>query len=139
MKIGSMPSKVSESIVLGEVAPGFKEVKVEFEKDFAERGETGAACAIYHKGKKVVDLWGGYRNAKTKAPWEEDTMVLVFSATKGLASMAVAVAHSRGYFRYDERVAKYWPEFASREKRISRYDNCFLTRLAYVLSMSHWT
>jgi len=111
-----MPKKVSQSMIHGEVAPGFEEVLAEFERAFAERGETGAACAIYHKGKKVVDLWGGYRDAKTGAPWEEDTMVLVFSATKGLASMAVAVAHSRGYFRYDERVAKYWPEFAQQGK-----------------------
>ena len=98
-------------MIHGKVSPGFEEVRIEFERAFTERGETGAACAIYHRGKKVVDLWGGYRDAKNQTPWEEDTMVLVFSATKGLASMAIAVAHSRGYFNYDEKVAIYWPEF----------------------------
>ncbi len=73
-------------MIHGEVVPGFEEVQVEFKKNFAKRGEQGAACAIYHKRKKVADLWGGYRDAETHAPWEEDTMVLVFSTTKGLAS-----------------------------------------------------
>ena len=103
-------------MIHGKVSPGFEEVRIEFERAFTERGETGAACAIYQRGKKVVDLWGGYRDAKNQTPWEEDTMVLVFSATKGLASMAIAVAHSRGYFNYDEKVAIYWPEFVLQGK-----------------------
>ncbi len=56
---------------------------------------------------------GGIRNQDTGEPWEKDTLVLVFSSTKGLSSMGVAVAHSQGLFDYDERVATYWPEFAS--------------------------
>jgi CubicO group peptidase (beta-lactamase class C family) len=100
----------------GWVTSGFEEIEAEFRKNFVERGEVGAACAIYHEGKKVVDLWGGYRDPKTRAPWEEDTLVLVFSATKGMAAMAVAVAHSRGLLDYDEKVATYWPEFAQHGK-----------------------
>jgi len=111
-----MSQKVSKSIIHGKVAPGFEEARTEFERAFTEQGEKGAACAIYYKGEKVVDLWGGYRDAKTGDPWKENTMVLVFSATKGLSSMAMAVAHSRGYFDYDERVATYWPEFAQQGK-----------------------
>jgi len=107
---------INETILHGTVAPGFEEVKTEFRRNFAKRGELGAACAIYHKGRKVVDLWGGYRDVKTRAPWEEDTLVLVFSTTKGVASMALAVAHSRGLLDYDETVATYWPEFAQRGK-----------------------
>jgi CubicO group peptidase (beta-lactamase class C family) len=98
------------------VAPGFEEVEAEFRKNFAERGEVGAACAVYHRGEKVVDLWGGYRDADGREPWEEDTMVLVFSTTKGLAAMVVAVAHSRGLFELDEPVATYWPQFAQAGK-----------------------
>ncbi|VAW42965.1 hypothetical protein MNBD_CHLOROFLEXI01-2558 [hydrothermal vent metagenome] len=77
---------------------------------------------MYHKGEKVVDLWGGIRDHKTNAPWEEDTMVVVFSTTKGLSSMAMAMAmamahaHSRGLFNYDATVADYWPEFAENGK-----------------------
>ena len=98
--------------VQGTVAPGFEAVREEFQRNFTERKELGAACAVYYKGEKVVDLWGGVRNKLTGEPWEEDTLVLVFSSTKGMASMGVAVAHSRGLFDYDERVATYWPEFA---------------------------
>jgi CubicO group peptidase (beta-lactamase class C family) len=71
---------------------------------------------VYHKGEKVVDLWGGVRNKTTGDPWEEDTMALVYSATKGLAAMTLAVAHSRGWLDYDELVCKYWPEFAQNGK-----------------------
>ena len=112
-----MASKVQARVqVQGTVAPGFEAVREEFQRNFAERGELGAACAVYHRGEKVVDLWGGTRNKVTGEPWEEDTLVLVFSSTKGMASMGVAVAHSRGLFDYDERVATYWPEFAQAGK-----------------------
>jgi len=108
--------KAVASAVNGEVAPGFESVGEEFERNFAERGELGAACAIYHEGEKVVDLWGGYRDLQRREPWQEDTLVLVYSATKGLAGMAMAVAHSRGMLDHDERVCAYWPEFAQNGK-----------------------
>ncbi len=104
------------SAVHGEVAPGFEKVRAEFERNFAERGELGAACAVYHEGEKVVDLWGGYRDVGRREPWQEDTLVLFYSTTKGLAGMAMAVAHSRGLLDHDERVAAYWPEFAQNGK-----------------------
>ena len=70
-------TKVDTSMIHDWVAPGFEEVRAEFRKNFTERDELGAACAIYSKGKKVVDLWGGYRDHKTRDPWEEDTLVLI--------------------------------------------------------------
>jgi CubicO group peptidase (beta-lactamase class C family) len=100
----------------GWVADGFGAVRDAFEANFRERNEIGAACAVFHRGEPVVDLWGGWRDPKTRAPWEEDTLVLVFSTTKGMASLAVAVAHSQGLFDYDEKVATYWPEFAEAAK-----------------------
>ena len=109
-------TKMGTSLIRGSVAAGFEEVERAFTKNFSERGELGAACAVYHQGKKVVDLWGGDRDAKSQAPWEEDTLVLVFSVTKGMAAMAMAVAHSRGLYDYDEPVATYWPEFAQAGK-----------------------
>jgi CubicO group peptidase (beta-lactamase class C family) len=104
------------SPVHGEVAPGFEAVRTEFERNFVERGELGGACAVYYQGRKVVDLWGGYRDAKTRSPWQEDTLVLVYSVTKGLSAMTMAVAHSRGLLNYEEKVATYWPEFAQNGK-----------------------
>ncbi|MGD0484860.1 MAG: serine hydrolase domain-containing protein [Gemmatimonadales bacterium] len=100
----------------GTVAPGFEPVREAFARNFAERGEVGAACAVYRRGVKVVDLWGGFRDRASLTPWEEDTLVLVFSTTKGLSAMAMAVAHSRGLFDLGERVAVYWPEFAQQGK-----------------------
>jgi CubicO group peptidase (beta-lactamase class C family) len=100
----------------GYVAPGFEEVRAEFERNFAERGEIGAAVAAYWRGQKVVDLWGGRRTPDGPEPWNEDTMVVVNSTTKGLAAMTIAVASSRGWIDYDEAVAKYWHEFAQNGK-----------------------
>ena len=102
--------------VHGDVAPGFERVADEFRRNFAERGELGAACAVYHRGEKVVDLWGGHRDRARRRPWEEDTLVVVYSTSKGMAAATVALAHSRGLLDYDERVAAYWPEFAANGK-----------------------
>jgi CubicO group peptidase (beta-lactamase class C family) len=100
----------------GQVSAGFEAVQDAFSENFTRRHDLGGACCVYHGGKKVVDLWAGSRNRETGEPWEEDTMVLVYSATKGLAAMTLAVAHSRGWLDYDERVASYWPKFAQQGK-----------------------
>ncbi len=102
--------------IQGYVSPGFEAVREAFAENFARRNELGAACCAYLDGKKVVDLWGGIRNKATGEPWQDDTMVLVYSATKGLAAMTLALAHSRGWLDYDERVCTYWPEFAQHGK-----------------------
>jgi CubicO group peptidase (beta-lactamase class C family) len=95
---------------------GYEAVGEAFAENFSRRNELGAACCVYRHGEKVVDLWGGIRDKDTGAPWEADTMVLVHSATKGLAAMTLAVAHSRGWLDYDERVSTYWPQFAQNGK-----------------------
>jgi CubicO group peptidase (beta-lactamase class C family) len=107
---------VSEFAVKGQASPGFEKVRDAFEENFQRRGEVGGACCVYLHGDKVVNLWGGVRNKDTGEPWESDTMVIVHSATKGLAAMALAVAHSRGWLDYEERVCTYWPAFAQQGK-----------------------
>lgn len=102
--------------VEGHVGRGFEGVREAFEENFALRRELGGACCAYRGGKSVVDLWGGIRNEQTGEPWERDTMVVIHSATKGLAAMTLAIAHSRGWLDYEERVASYWPEFAQNGK-----------------------
>jgi CubicO group peptidase (beta-lactamase class C family) len=102
--------------VLGYVAPGFERVREAFGQNLAHRYELGAACAAYHRGEKVVDLWGGHRDRHRTKLWQEDTLVLVYSTSKGLAAMTMALLHSRGLLDYDERVATYWPEFAQNGK-----------------------
>jgi len=102
--------------VHGYVAPGFEGVRTAFVRNFAERGEIGAAVAAYWRGEKVVDLWGGRRLWNGDAPWQQDTMVVVHSTTKGMSAMALAVARARGWLDYDVPVARYWPEFAQHGK-----------------------
>ncbi len=101
----------------GNVAAGFEQVRVEFERNFAERGEIGAAVCAYWHGEKVVDLWGGRRRPDGDAPWQEDTMIVVNSTTKGVSAMTLAVANARGWLDYDAPVARYWPEFAQAGKQ----------------------
>jgi len=102
--------------VEGHVSRGFEAVREAFAGNFARRRELGGACCVYRRGEAVVDLWGGVRNRQTGEPWEHDTMVIVYSATKGLAAMTLAIAHSRGWLDYEEPVCTYWPEFAQQGK-----------------------
>jgi CubicO group peptidase (beta-lactamase class C family) len=109
-------SQLKSHVISGFVKPGFEAVREAFVENFTHRNELGAACCIYFKGEKMVDLWGGVRNKATGEPWEEDTMVIVHSTTKGMAGLAMALAHSRGWLDYEERVSTYWPEFAQQGK-----------------------
>jgi CubicO group peptidase (beta-lactamase class C family) len=102
--------------IQGQVSRGFEVVREAFAGNFVRRHELGGACSTYYRGEKVVDLWGGVRNKETGEAWEENTMVVIHSATKGLAAMTLAIAHSRGWLDYEERVAAYWPEFAQQGK-----------------------
>ncbi len=103
-------------LIDGQVTPQFEPVRRQFERNFIDRGETGAACTIFHRGVKVVDLWGGYQCTSTLRRWTNQTLSLAFSVTKGMAAAVMAVAHSRGLFELDEPVAAYWPEFAAADK-----------------------
>jgi CubicO group peptidase (beta-lactamase class C family) len=100
----------------GDVEAGFDAVREAFVADLA-RGQTlGSACTIYHQGKRVVHLWGGWRDKFRTDPWREDTVVLVYSVTKGLSALCCALAASQGLFAYDEPITAIWPEFAAKGK-----------------------
>jgi len=103
-------------VVDGQVTHGFEAVREAFADNFERRGEVGGACCVYRYGEKIVDLWGGVRDKESREPWQRDTMVLVWSASKGLAAMTLAIAHSRGLLDYDERIVTYWPEFGQHGK-----------------------
>ncbi|BBX07484.1 serine hydrolase domain-containing protein [Mycolicibacterium aichiense] len=107
---------VSPDMMGGDVDEGYGKVADAFRANLASGKEIGAAVAVYRDGVKVVDLWGGYRDGTARAPWQADTMVNMFSTTKGVTAMAVAVAVSKGLLSYDARVADYWPEFAQSGK-----------------------
>jgi CubicO group peptidase (beta-lactamase class C family) len=100
----------------GQVKSGFEGVRDAFVENFSRRHELGGAVSAYRNGEPVVDVWGGVRDKRSGEPWERDTMVVVYSATKGLAAMTLALAHSRGWLDYEARVSTYWPEFAQQGK-----------------------
>lgn len=102
--------------IAGDVDTGFGRVADEFRRNFAARGDVGAAMAVYRDGQPVVDLWGGLRDSARRLPWERDTLVPVFSTTKGVSALVLASLRSKGLLDWDERVAHYWPEFAAHGK-----------------------
>ena len=96
----------------GWVAPGFEGVRDAFQANFDTRAEAGAAFGAYFRGAKVVDLWGGIADVRTESPWEEDTMVLVYSTTKGAVAMCANRLMEQGVIDPEAPVITYWPEFA---------------------------
>jgi CubicO group peptidase (beta-lactamase class C family) len=107
---------VSPDLISGDVDEGYGKVADAFRANFASGREVGAAIAVYRNGVKVVDLWGGYRDGVANVPWQHDTMVNMFSTTKGVAALVVALAVSRGLFGYDDKVVDHWPDFAQAGK-----------------------
>lgn len=108
--------KLPPGAVGGDVDEGYGAVADAFRRTIASGRETGAAVAAYRDGVKVVDLWGGYRNSAAREPWQQDTIVNVFSTTKGVAALAIAAAVSQGLLDYDAKIVDYWPEFGQAGK-----------------------
>ena len=100
----------------GDADEGFGRVVDEFRRNFTGRGEVGAALAVYRGDRPIIDLWAGVRDKAIGTAWERDTVVNIFSSTKGIAALVVASAVSAGLLDYDEPVASYWPEFAAHGK-----------------------
>jgi CubicO group peptidase (beta-lactamase class C family) len=102
--------------VQGTCAPRFAEVAEEFERNLVERGEVGASVCVTLEGETVVDLWGGIADPTSGRPWEEDTICVVWSCTKGAAALCAHMLVSRGQLELDAPVADAWPEFAKHGK-----------------------
>lgn len=100
----------------GWTADGFEGVREVFDMNFAEGLEVGAAFSAYHRGRKVVDLWGGVADSASGRPWEEDTIILVFSTTKGITAICANKLVQDGRLDASAPVAQYWPEFAKNGK-----------------------
>lgn len=98
------------------VAPGWEPVRDVFVSNLGSGMDRGAGCAVVHRGRVVVDLVGGHRDKAGEVPYDDDTLQLVFSTTKGIASIAVAMCVQRGLLDYGAKVADYWPEFAAAGK-----------------------
>jgi CubicO group peptidase (beta-lactamase class C family) len=100
----------------GYVAPGWERVYDAFAHNIESGDDIGASCAVYYSNELVVDLVGGWRDRKHEQPYTDDNLQLVFSCTKGITSLAVAMCVDRGLLRYDAPVSQYWPEFAQHGK-----------------------
>jgi CubicO group peptidase (beta-lactamase class C family) len=87
-----------------------------FEENFTRFGELGAAVSVWQNGKPIVELHGGYRDSKREQPWTADTIVLFWSATKGLGSACLLHALQERAIGLDECVGKFWPEFGQAGK-----------------------
>jgi len=102
--------------VHGHVEPGFDAVREAFATNFTRHGDVGAACAVYHRGRLVIDVWAGLADREEARPWAHDTLQLVFSSTKGMAATCVLRLVERGLVDLDAPIARYWPEFAAAGK-----------------------
>ena len=104
------------SNVNGTVAAGWESVRDAFANNFDTTEEVGAGVSVYHHGVRVVDLWGGSFDAAATIPYDEQTLQLVYSTTKGITAIALAICVDRGMIDYSAPVSKYWPEFAEHGK-----------------------
>jgi CubicO group peptidase (beta-lactamase class C family) len=102
--------------VQGKVTPGFERVAEAFVGNFVEHDEIGAACAVYVDGEPVVDIWGGMAEVEPPRQWERDTIVIVFSCTKGATAVCANQLIEQGRLDPDAPIAEYWPEFAANGK-----------------------
>jgi CubicO group peptidase (beta-lactamase class C family) len=99
--------------VEGSCDPRFSGVRDAFASCFARGLEHGGGVSVVVHGKSVVDLWGGHADAARSRPWRRDTLVNVWSSTKGVVALAIAMLVERGKLDYAAPVARHWPEFAA--------------------------
>ena len=102
--------------VHGDCDPKFTKVKEIFADLYLQERELGSAFAIFKNGKPLVNIWAGYQDLNKTKKWQEDTLVTVYSTTKGIAALCIALAVEKGLLDYQERVEIYWPEFGCNGK-----------------------
>lgn len=100
----------------GYVAPGMESVAEAFAAGFEGNPDMGAALAVRHRGDTVVDVWAGVADERTREPWRDDSLGVIFSCTKGLVAIMAARLVQEGRLDYAAPVAQYWPEFAAAGK-----------------------
>ncbi|CAF1286572.1 unnamed protein product [Rotaria sordida] len=100
----------------GSTANGWEFVRDLFRENFVQGRDTGGSIAIYHQGRLVVDLAGGWFDASKTKVYDNETLQLVFSTSKGLVAIAAALCVQRGLLDYSAPVTRYWPEYGQRGK-----------------------
>ena len=100
----------------GHVEDGWGKAADAFRRNFDEFDDLGAAVSVYHEGQVVIDLWGGVADSKTGSAWNQDTIVNIFSTSKGVLALCALMLVDRGQLDLDARVVDYWPEFGAEGK-----------------------
>ncbi len=108
--------------VRGSAHPRFAACREAVAANLADGHDLGCGLAVVERGEVVVDLWGGFADAARTKPWRADTLVNIWSATKGVLALAVAMAVERGRLAYAAPVADVWPEFAANGKETIALD-----------------
>ena len=103
----------NKRVIKGTVAPGFESVQVLYERNMNNLAEEYSQLCVYHKGEKVVDLWA---QGEDTNEFSADSLINVFSSGKSLESIALATLVDKGLLRFDEKIARYWPEFGAHGK-----------------------
>jgi CubicO group peptidase (beta-lactamase class C family) len=114
-------------MIHGTTDPTFARLRDVFARNFSDGLEHGGSVAVVLDGKSVANLWGGHADEARNRPWTEDTLVNVWSVTKGVVAIAAAMAVERGQLRYDRPIGEYWPAFSQNGK----------DRITLDLAMSH--
>lgn len=111
-----VPASNAPAPIDGRVDPRFSAVRETFAANFAERGEVGAAVAVFVDGRRVVDLWGGWADPAHASAWRTDTLVNFFSVGKGLSAACALLMVQRGRLDLDTPVTRWWPEIGAHGK-----------------------
>lgn len=94
----------------------FAAIQQAFTNNFDQGKEVGASLAVTIHGQPVVDLWAGFSDAASSKPWQEDTIVNVWSSTKTMSALVMLMLADSGEIDFYQKVAHYWPEFAQNGK-----------------------
>ena len=130
---------VSEHTLQGGAGEGFGAVADAFAANFDERGEVGAALAVYQHGEPVVDLWAGLADPRTGRAWTATTPAVVFSCTKGVLAICAYLLVEEGRLDLDAPVVRYWPEFGQAGKSEDPRPLAAVSpRRALVAGRAHW-
>ncbi|KAJ9063401.1 hypothetical protein DSO57_1000728 [Entomophthora muscae] len=100
----------------GTVEDGFENVREMFKKNFELGKEVGASVVVFSHGKKVVELYGGFKDFEKKIPYTRDTLQLVYSTSKNMEAVAVARLVDQGHLKYEDKISSIWPDFGAKNK-----------------------
>jgi len=112
----------------------FAAVKEQFARNLDSGADVGASFCATVNGETVIDLWGGYADAAKTKPWQEDTIVNVYSTTKTMAALVALMLADRGALDFDAPVARYWPEFAANGKDLIKVSHV----MSHSAGLSGW-